>query len=33
METIILTCMILSLLIIFAVDARQKRNSYINQGK
>ena len=33
METIFLTCMILSLVIIFAVDTRQKRNRYMDQGK
>ncbi len=33
METIILTFMILSLLVIFAVDTAQKRRKDLNNGK
>jgi hypothetical protein len=33
METILLIFMIFSLLVIFTVDTRQKRDQYLNQGK
>jgi|GEM_PF-4060150 len=33
METTILTVMIIGLLIVFAVDTRQKRRSFLNQDK
>jgi len=33
METIILTFMILSLILVFAVDARQKRRDYLKSSR
>jgi hypothetical protein len=33
METIVLSVMILGLITIFAVDTRQKRRTYLNEGQ
>lgn len=33
METIILLMMVACLLVVFAVDTRQKRHKYLNEGK
>jgi hypothetical protein len=33
METLVLTGMIVCLLVTFAVDARQKRRRFLNEGK